>query len=81
MEFIDPKLDDYAGLHTSPEKRFIKRPKPPNASKNIATSYVVRDTFKGGLLSMFSHMIQPKCILEIGTYTGYSAFVHGRGLT
>ena len=37
--------------------------------------------FQGRLLSMLSHMIQPERILEIGTYTGYSAICLAEGLT
>ncbi len=36
--------------------------------------------FQGRVLSMFSHMIQPENILEIGTYTGYSALCLAEGL-
>ena len=36
--------------------------------------------FQGRVLSMLSHMIQPKRILEIGTYTGYSAICLAEGL-
>ena len=35
---------------------------------------------QGRALSMFSKMIRPKCILEIGTYTGYSAICLSEGL-
>jgi predicted O-methyltransferase YrrM len=37
--------------------------------------------FQGRVLSMFSHMIKPNRILEIGTYTGYSALCLAEGLT
>jgi predicted O-methyltransferase YrrM len=37
--------------------------------------------FQGRVLSMFSKMIQPNRILEIGTYTGYSALCLAEGLT
>ena len=36
---------------------------------------------QGRILSMLSHMINPKTILEIGTYTGYSALCFAEGLT
>jgi predicted O-methyltransferase YrrM len=36
--------------------------------------------FQGRVLSMISHMVQPKAILEIGTYTGYSAICLAEGL-
>lgn len=35
---------------------------------------------QGRLLSMFSHMIRPKAVLEIGTYLGYSALCFAEGL-
>ena len=36
--------------------------------------------FQGRVLSMFSHMIRPKAVLEIGTYLGYSALCFAEGL-
>ena len=36
--------------------------------------------FQGRVLSMFSHMIMPKVVLEIGTYLGYSALCFAEGL-
>ena len=36
--------------------------------------------FQGRVLSMFSHMIRPKVVLEIGTYLGYSALCFAEGL-
>jgi predicted O-methyltransferase YrrM len=37
--------------------------------------------FQGRFLSMISHMVRPNCILEIGTFTGYSALCLAEGLT
>jgi len=36
---------------------------------------------QGRVLSMICHMIQPKCILELGTFTGYSALCMAEALT
>jgi predicted O-methyltransferase YrrM len=36
--------------------------------------------FQGRVLSMLSHMIRPRRVLEIGTYTGYSALCFAVGL-
>jgi predicted O-methyltransferase YrrM len=36
--------------------------------------------FQGRVLSMFSHLIKPSKILEIGTYTGYSALCLAEGM-
>jgi hypothetical protein len=61
MEFIDERLNTYAEQHTSSRKRFIKRPKPTNASKNIATKNALWTYSRALMLSMFSQMIHPKC--------------------
>ena len=37
-------------------------------------------TFAGRMLKMFVRMIRPRQVLEIGTYSGYSRALHGRGL-
>jgi caffeoyl-CoA O-methyltransferase len=79
MEFIDPKLDDYAGLHTSPENDLLNDLNRQTHLK-ILQPRMLSGHIQGRLLSMFSHMIQPKCILEIGTYTGYSALCMAEGL-
>jgi caffeoyl-CoA O-methyltransferase len=79
MEFIDPKLDDYAGLHTSPENSLLNDLNRQTHLK-ILQPRMLSGHIQGRLLSMFSHMIQPKCILEIGTYTGYSALCMAEGL-
>lgn len=41
---------------------------------------MVSGHIQGKLLEMLSYMIHPECILEIGTYTGYSAICLARGL-
>jgi caffeoyl-CoA O-methyltransferase len=79
MEFIDPKLDDYVGLHTSPENDLLNDLNRQTHLK-ILQPRMLSGHIQGRLLSMFSHMIQPKCILEIGTYTGYSALCMAEGL-
>ncbi|MCU0399196.1 MAG: class I SAM-dependent methyltransferase, partial [Cyclobacteriaceae bacterium] len=47
---------------------------------NILMPRMLSGHLQGRLLSMISHMIQPKSILEIGTYTGYSAICLAEGL-
>lgn len=43
-------------------------------------SMMLSGFFQGRVLSMLSHMIQPKVVLEIGTYLGYSALCFAEGL-
>lgn len=79
MEFIDEKLDDYCCDHTSPESDLLARLNRETHVK-ILQPRMLSGHFQGRVLSMLSHMIQPKRILEIGTYTGYSALCLAEGL-
>ncbi|MDX2188480.1 MAG: O-methyltransferase [Bacteroidota bacterium] len=72
MEFIDKKLSDYAELHTTPESALLQQINR-DTHANVMMSRMLSGHLQGRVLAMFSAMIQPKYILEIGTYTGYSA--------
>lgn len=48
---------------------------------NHASAHLASSALQGALLSQISHMIQPKRILEIGTFTGFSALCLAEGLT
>ncbi|MFN5418386.1 MAG: O-methyltransferase [Flavobacteriia bacterium] len=80
MEFIDSKLDEYVCEHTSQESDLLKELNRETYVK-ILQPRMLSGHFQGRLLSMLSKMIQPKRILEIGTYTGYSALCLAEGLT
>jgi caffeoyl-CoA O-methyltransferase len=79
MEFIDAKLDDYCCEHTTSESDFLYDLNRKTHIK-ILQPRMLSGHFQGRLLSMLSHMIRPKNMLEIGTYTGYSAFCFLEGL-
>ena len=80
MEFIDQKLDDYVCAHTENEPEVLNALNR-KTHLTVLRSRMLRGHFQGRLLSMLSHMIQPERILEIGTYTGYSAICLAEGLT
>lgn len=80
MEFIDSKLDDYVCEHTSTESDLLKELNRETYLK-ILQPRMLSGHFQGRLLSMLSKMIHPKRILEIGTYTGYSALCLAEGLS
>ena len=80
MNFLDPEIEAYAEAHTTPESALLAQ--------------ITRDTYlevlqprmlsvhlQGRVLSMLSKMIRPNSILEIGTYTGYSALCLAEGLS
>jgi caffeoyl-CoA O-methyltransferase len=80
MEFIDEKLSKYAEKHTTPENELI-RSLNRDTHANVLAPRMLSGHLQGRLLSLFSKMIQPKSILEIGTYTGYAALCLAEGLT
>lgn len=80
MEFIDEKLDDYCCDHTSNESALLAKLNRDTHVK-ILQPRMLSGHFQGRMLSMLSKMIRPERILEIGTYTGYSALCMAEGLT
>jgi predicted O-methyltransferase YrrM len=79
MEFIDQKLDDYVCQHTTEEDDLLKELNRQTHLK-VLQPRMLSGHFQGRFLSMISNMIQPTSILEIGTYTGYSALCLAEGL-
>lgn len=79
MEFIDEKLDDYVCAHTSDETELLKKLNRETHLK-VMQPRMLSGHFQGRVLSMLSKMIRPEHILEIGTYTGYSALCLAEGL-
>ena len=79
MEFIDPRLSEYSQHHTSPESGLLKKISRDTHAR-VMMPRMLSGHLQGRFLSMVSKMIQPKTILEIGTYTGYSAICLAEGL-
>lgn len=79
MDFLDPKLDQYVVDHTSPESEALDALNRETYLK-VLQPRMLSGHLQGRVLSMLSHMISPKNILEIGTYTGYSALCFAEGL-
>lgn len=79
MEFIDAKLDDYVCAHTENEPAVLADLNR-RTHVSILQPRMLSGHYQGRLLSMLAHMIQPKRVLEIGTYTGYSALCFAEGL-
>lgn len=79
MEFIDEELQHYAEEHTSAESELLHKVNR-QTHLEVMKPRMLSGHMQGRLLSMFSHMIKPKQILEVGTYTGYSAICLAEGL-
>jgi predicted O-methyltransferase YrrM len=79
MEFLAENLAQYVEKHTSDESEilnFINR----DTHANVLMPRMLSGHLQGRVLSMFSAMIKPKNILEVGTYTGYSAICFAENL-
>lgn len=79
MEFIDEKIEAYALTHSQPESEVLKKLNRETHLK-VLQPRMLSGHLQGNFLSMISKMIQPGQILEIGTYTGYSAICLAQGL-
>lgn len=79
MDFLPPKIDDFSEIHTSEETALLY---DLNRQTHIQVMIprMLSGHMQGRILSLFSKMIQPKNILEIGTYTGYSALCLAEGM-
>jgi predicted O-methyltransferase YrrM len=80
MEFIEPNLAKYIEQHTDVEPELLYKLNRETQLK-ILRPRMISGHFQGRVLSMLMKMIRPTTILEIGTYTGYSALCMAEGLT
>jgi predicted O-methyltransferase YrrM len=80
MEFLEKKLADYCENHTSPESELLSKLNRDTHVK-VVSSRMLSGHLQGRLLSFISKLHQPQLIVEIGTYTGYSALCLAEGLS
>ena len=76
---ISPELEKYILKHISPEDEVL-HDLYRKTHLEVVKSVMVSGHWQGKLLEMISKMINPKIILEIGTFTGYSAICLAKGL-
>ncbi|MGI9054921.1 MAG: methyltransferase, partial [Pyrinomonadaceae bacterium] len=69
---IDDKIQNYAEKYTSGESEILRELREKTFGERNDKS-MLSGFYQGRLLAMFSKMIAPRRILEIGTYMGYSA--------
>ncbi len=79
MDFLPGSIEAYAERFTQAESDVLSRLNRETHSK-VLIPRMLSGHLQGRVLSMFSKMIRPKKILEIGTYTGYSAICLAEGL-
>lgn len=79
MNEIKNALTDYAESFTSGESPILRELRE-YCTANYEDRSMLSGFFQGRVLSMFSHMMRPRVVLEIGTYLGYSALCLAEGL-
>lgn len=79
MHFISPELEDYIEQHSEKEPELLAALNKETYQK-ILLPRMLSGHFQGRVLSMLSKLIRPVNILEIGTYTGYSALCLCEGM-
>lgn len=80
MEFLHPDIQSYCENHTDKESVLLQKINRETHAK-VLMPRMLSGAFQGQLLKCISQMCKPKTILEIGTYTGYSALCLAEGLT
>lgn len=80
MEFLSEAIEEYSQAHTSPESTLLALLNRETHAK-VLQPRMLSGHVQGRLLALFSTMMRPRRVLEIGTYTGYSALCLAEGLT
>lgn len=79
MEFISPELSSYCETYSSEESEVLKKLNRETHLK-VVSPRMLSGHLQGRFLSFISKLQKPELIVEIGTYTGYSALCLAEGL-
>lgn len=79
MNFLNPNLEAYVAKHSEQEPELLQKLARETHLK-VLQPRMLSGAYQGRLLAVLSKLTSPKRILEIGTYTGYSALCLAEGL-
>ena len=79
MDFLPQEIEQYAEQHTQEEPQLLKELNL-ETWQTVLAPRMLSGPLQGRLLSLIAQLMAPKAILEIGTYTGYSALCLAEGL-
>ena len=79
MNFLSPELDRYSELNSSPEPTYLQE-LAAETRNSIEMPQMLSGHVQGRFLSLMSKLLRPKLVLDIGTFTGYSALCMAEGL-
>ena len=79
MEFIPEAIDNYVKEHSDQESELLQKINRETYAR-VMMPRMLSGHVQGRVLSMLSHMMKPEVIVEVGTYTGYSALCMAEGM-
>ena len=79
MQFLDPALDNYCERNSGKEAGYLRELTEETHAK-VQMPQMISGHLQGRFLSLLSHLVRPRIIVEIGTFTGYSALCLAEGL-
>tara|TARA_R110001592_G_scaffold325782_1_gene606056 strand:- start:34526 stop:35167 length:642 start_codon:yes stop_codon:yes gene_type:complete len=79
MNFIDERIEEYALAHSKKQSQLLMDLER-ETNTSVLMPRMISGHLQGRILSFLSKMQQPSTILEIGTYTGFSALCMAEGL-
>jgi len=80
FEEVAPEMDRYLENHASAEPEILRKLRRETFQKTTQP-HMISGYQQGRLLTIISKMLQPKNVLEIGTFTGYAALCLAEGLS
>ncbi|GAB4155557.1 MAG: O-methyltransferase [Winogradskyella sp.] len=79
MHFLPQDLDDYVVAHSQQEPELLQQLTRETYQK-VLQPIMLSGPYQGRVLSMISKLVNPKAILELGTFTGYATLCLAEGL-
>lgn len=79
MYIVHQDIEKYAAAHSTPESELLQKLNR-DTHAHVLKARMLSGHLQGNVLATFSQMLRPKRILEIGTFTGYSAICLAQGL-
>lgn len=76
--FVHSEIEEYCRAHTSDQASYLQELEAWTAHK--PASHMISGFYQGRILALLSKLLAPKKILDIGTYTGFSALCLAEGL-
>lgn len=80
MDILPDDLQSYLDNHCEPEPEWLQNINRETYLK-VLRPHMLSGHYQGRVLSFFSKLLQPKLILEVGTFTGYATICLAEGLT